>query len=320
LQQTAEDDLCLVALCATEGIGPSTIAALADAAGVRRLPLADALAADPEGLARDAGLRPAAAQAVASLPDPVDTGRILVDRLRRMAIRPVLRGAAGYPASLVVHLGDQAPPAIFVAGEASLLDRRCLAIVGSRRPSRAAARAARDLAVALGERAVVVSGGARGTDLTAHKAAAAAGGTICVPATGLVGFRRSEVERWNVAEPRWCGLGQFPPQAGWQAAFALIRNRTIVAMAEAVIAFEPRDTGGTWHSSLNALQMRKPLFIVSGARRGARGRGLQRLVRLGAVAVDPHVMPDPAEMDRLIAEYAPPQAVDQLPLFRTPKI
>jgi predicted Rossmann fold nucleotide-binding protein DprA/Smf involved in DNA uptake len=123
-----------------------------------------------------------------------------------------------------------------------------------------------------------------------------------------------------VPEPHWCCIGQFPPHAGWQAAYALIRNRTIVALADAVVAFEPRDRGGTWHSSLNALQMRKPLFVVSAARRGARGRGLQRLVRLGAVALDPRIMPDPDEVDRLAAEYSPPPAVDQLPLFRTPEL
>jgi predicted Rossmann fold nucleotide-binding protein DprA/Smf involved in DNA uptake len=137
---------------------------------------------------------------------------------------------------------------------------------------------------------------------------------------GLVPFRRSEVPRWRVPEPGLCCLGQFPPHAAWQAAYALIRNRSIVALAEAVVAFEPRDTGGTWHSSLNALQMRKPLFIVSSARRGARGRGLQRLVRLGAVALDPRVMPGPEEIDRLAADYSPPAELDQLPLFRNPEL
>jgi DNA processing protein len=195
-----------------------------------------------------------------------------------------------------------------------------MAIVGSRRPSRAAVRAARELAGGLGDRAVVVSGGARGIDTAAHKAAAASGGTVCVPASGLVLFRRKELSGWRRADSRLCCLGQFPPNAGWQAAYALIRNRTIVALAQAVIAFEPRDTGGTWHSSLNALQMRKPLFVVSSARRGARGRGLQRLVRLGGVALDPRVMPGADEMDRLVAEYAPPPSLDQLPLFRTPEL
>ena len=88
-----------------------------------------------------------------------------------------------------------------------------------------------------------------------------------------------------------------------------------MALSEAVVAFEPRDGGGTWHSSINALRMRKPLYVVTGSQRGGKGRGLTRLVRMGAVALDPVRMPDPAAFRRLVAEYRPPPMPEQVSLF-----
>jgi predicted Rossmann fold nucleotide-binding protein DprA/Smf involved in DNA uptake len=122
----------------------------------------------------------------------------------------------------------------------------------------------------------------------------------------------------SVGPESWCVLGQFPPQAGWRAAQALARNRTIVALSAAVVAFEPRDCGGTWHSSLTALRMGKPLFVVTACRRGARARGLKRLVRLGASALDADRMPDGPALASLMADYRPPPGADQLPLFNLP--
>jgi hypothetical protein len=64
-----------------------------------------------------------------------------------------------------------------------------------------------------------------------------------------------------------------------------------------------------------AIVMRTPLFVVAASRRGAKGRGLTRLVRLGAVALDAAAMPNPDELDRLVAEYRPVPCPDQLLLF-----
>ena len=97
----------------------------------------------------------------------------------------------------------------------------------------------------------------------------------------------------------------------------MIRNRTIVALARVVVAFEPRDGGGTWHSSVNALAMGKPLFVASATRRGAKGRGLEHLVRRGAVALDLARMPAPAALWRLAEGYRVRSPGDQVPLFGT---
>jgi DNA processing protein len=323
---TDEDRLCLIALSAAPGIGPAALWRLREAARAAGMPLVELLSL-PEGrLAGELDLAPSAARAVASLGDPLASGRALLRSARQAGCAVSLAGEPGYPFRLADHLGRSAPPVLYLAGDAALLDRRCVAMVGSRRPTAAAARAAR--ALARGEAsggATVVSGGARGIDTAAHTGALGGGATLAVPAVGAARFcRRAPWRRRRgpgeeappgAASRRWCVLGQFPPHAPWRTQHALMRNRTIAALSDVVIAFEPRDCGGTWHTSTAALAMGKPLFVVSACRRGAKGRGLRRLVRLGAVALDAGRMPDVAELARLAADYRPPARPAQTDLF-----
>jgi DNA processing protein len=314
--EPSDDDLCIISLCATEGVGPASVAMLQRAAQSRGVSLRAAMALPVAELEADLGLSPPVARAVAGIASPLAAGRALLERLSRMGIRAVTAGDPDYPERLTECLGLYAPPVLFLAGEPSLLRRPSLAIVGSRRPSNAAVEAASSLARQQAATGVtIVSGGAHGIDTAGHVAAARAGGTVVVPALGVARFRWPLPGGAGIAEGHWCAVGQFPPQSGWRAAQALIRNRTIVALSDAVVAFEPRDSGGTWHSSITALQMRKPLFLVTAARDGAKGRGLMRLVRQGAVALDPRRMPDAPALARLVAEYRPPPSPDQLALF-----
>ena len=119
-----------------------------------------------------------------------------------------------------------------------------------------------------------------------------------------------------VAGGRWCVLGQFPPEDRWRKRSALIRNRTIVAASDAVVGFEPREVGGTRHSCRIALQMGKPLFVVSGRADPSHRRGMERLVRLGAEALDLGNMPGAADFQQLTREYRPPPESAQLRLFQ----
>src|SRR5205823_14490082 len=66
---------------------------------------------------------------------------------------------------------DDAPPLIAVRGDASVLARPCVAVVGARNASAAGIKIAERLARGLGEAGfVVVSGLARGIDAAAHRA------------------------------------------------------------------------------------------------------------------------------------------------------
>ena len=84
-----------------------------------------------------------------------------------------------YPTTLCDRLGSGAPPVLFGTGDATLLAGGGIAIVGSRDADAVAVTFTELLASAAacgGE--AVVSGGARGIDATAMRAAVEAGGSV----------------------------------------------------------------------------------------------------------------------------------------------
>ena len=310
------DALCLVALCSAEAVGPATAHRLLAEARARGEPLERVMDVPAARLESDLAVSADAARAIAGLPDPRALGAHEVRRARELGLSVLTILDAEYPERMRAALADQAPPVLYVGGDAGLLKEPMVALVGSRGPSPTAGRAVQQLAREVaGHGRVVVSGGARGVDSIAHRAALRTGATVVVPVLGL---GRYQGVADGSGKGRWCALGQFALGARWRAAHALMRNRTIAALGDAVVAFDPRDCGGTWHTSVTALRMRRPLFVVCGRAVGAPGRGLRRLVQMGATALDPAHMPSAAELADLIADCRPPPAPSQLPLFASP--
>ena len=155
-----------------EGIGPVSFRRLLMRFGTAEA----ALAALPELSARTGGTRFAAPSA-----DAIDRELAALDKLGG---RMLVLGACDYP-SVLADLPD-APVGIAVLGDAELLSRRAIAIVGSRNASINGLRMAEQLAAELAQSGlVVVSGLARGVDSAAHRGAMATGKTLAVVAGGL---------------------------------------------------------------------------------------------------------------------------------------
>ncbi len=312
----SDDDACIIGLYARGAAGPRALRRLTERARRSGLSLAEFMSLPEDALRERLSARPPIAVDLGSVGDPARAGRACAERMRRAGGDALLAHRSGSPESLLEWLGPDCPPVLFVAGNVGLLGRPCAAMVGSRRPSRVATAAARRLAESLADAGLtVVSGGARGIDTVAHVAAARFGALALCPALGIERLFAGGFDAWGAPEGNWCVVGQFPPRARWRAAQALMRNRTIAALSEIVVAFDPRDTGGTWHTCNHALRMGKPLFVVSSARRGAKARGLRRLVRRGAAALDPARMPSAGALLEMAAEHAPPSPPAQPPLF-----
>ena len=315
--ETCEPDhLCLICLASTEGVGPASIRKVMAGAEARGISLSEALRLSAEELGGAFGIARKVASIMAGLRSPLLGGQAVLDWLERVEAQPVFEGSEYYPARISESLRESAPPVMFIVGEPGILARPSIAVVGSRKPSEAAAAAARSFAgdmAAAG--AAVVSGGAVGIDTAAHKGAIERGATVVVPPVGIGRFRWRGIADEEFQSGRWCLLGQFPPLEGWKNRYALIRNRTIVAASEAVVAFEPRDSGGTWHGCVTALRMRKPLFVATARDSVANRHALERLVRHGAVVLDIRCMPDHPAFKDLLEGYRLPPVSAQLPLF-----
>ncbi len=168
---TAERLAC-VRLIRSENVGPVTFRALINHFGGAEA----ALAAVPE-LSRRGGRTRAIRLC------PADKAEAELERAEQAGAVPLFTIEPGYPAALAVI--DAPPPLLYVKGDAALLDRPIVSIVGSRQCSAAGTKLARVFAKELGRAGYVVASGlARGIDAVAHEAALESG-TIAVVAGGI---------------------------------------------------------------------------------------------------------------------------------------
>jgi DNA processing protein len=311
-----DEQQCLICLSSIAGVGPVTMHKLLAGTRAHGIAPMDLFRLSAAELIETFGISPKTARLVATIPSPLDVVHETLDVLSRLEAYPLFESEEDYPKALSRSLGQAAPPIIFAMGDVRLLSERCIGIAGSRTPSEPAAMSAAAFAAAEAKSGIViVSGGATGIDQLAHQAALSRGSTIVVPAVGLALADWRKILGEHRGEGRWCAIGQFSPTANWKNAQAMARNRTIVALSDAVVGFDPRDMGGTWRTCMACLRLRKPLFIVRGSEAAENVRAAKRLVRLGAIALDPACMPDAAEFARMVSQYRPPSHPAQSSLF-----
>jgi DNA processing protein len=160
--------LATLALSLVSGIGSQRLRTLVATFGSAHA----TLDAPQSKLAAIFGIGPAVAAAIKKA-RPDDGARVL-ERLAVLGARVLVAGEAEFPAQLA-EIPDS-PAVLYVWGDLSLLARPAVAMVGSRNHTSYGAEAARILAGAVAQRAVIVSGMARGIDALAHTAALDAGG------------------------------------------------------------------------------------------------------------------------------------------------
>ncbi len=208
-----------------------------------------------------------------------------VDALQKLGGRLIVWGEDTYPPQLA-EIRDP-PPVISVIGQAALLDRPMVAIVGARNASAAARRWTEDLARDLGEKDfVVVSGMARGIDTAAHKGALQTG-TVAVLAGGIDHIYPPENETLYgelkadgaIVTEQQLGLtprsGHFPR-----------RNRLVAGLAQGVIVVEATRKSGALITARLAAEEGRDVFAVPGSPRDPRARGPNHLIRQGAILTE----------------------------------
>ncbi|HDP33804.1 MAG TPA: hypothetical protein ENN29_01700 [Candidatus Hydrogenedentes bacterium] len=195
---------------------------------------------------------------------------------------------AAYPGTLKRHLGDAAPPLLFVRGNRELLHRIAGAVVGTRSPSKRGLKAAGNAASLFALRgAVLVSGGATGVDRAAHDAAIRAEGcTVAILPQGVLSWSFPQWWRSAFDDGRITLVSSHLPEAPWQTHAAVTRNAFISAMAQAVCVVEPRKQGGSILTMRHALRQRKPVFVEPMTALSAALRGQARSLRELAAALE----------------------------------
>lgn len=198
--------------------------------------------------------------------------------------RPVFTIEPGYPSALAQI--DVPPPLLYVKGDASLLTRPALAIVGSRQASAAGIKLTRQFARRLGEAGlVVVSGLARGIDASAHEASLATG-TVAVLAGGIdVVYPPEHTELAASIAARGCLLAEMPPGFVPRGREFPRRNRIISGISAGVLVVEAARRSGTLVTARYAGEQGREVFAIPGHPLDPRAEGTNQLIKTGATLV-----------------------------------
>lgn len=213
---------------------------------------------------------------------------VLWDRCIRTNTAVHILGDGTYPAALAAD--PFAPAVLFSRGRLDALDRRRVAIVGTRQATLVGREIAAELGTELAQHDIgVVSGLASGIDGAAHRGVLAA--IDGAPPIGVVGsgldipYPRGHAALWECVATSGVLLAEVPPGSRPLGHHFPLRNRIIAALAEVVVVVESRSRGGSLLTVDEALRRECIVMAVPGSPRNPAACGTNELLRDGSLPV-----------------------------------
>lgn len=274
-------------LTLTPGLGPTLIARLIEhAGGVEQvLGLTAAQLAEVTGISKKgAGKHKRAIDATAG-----DTLQREIDLIDKHGATLLSLDDSGYPALLKQI--PSAPPLLWVKGRLEASDMLSLAIVGSRKCSHYGREQADLVANALARAGVtIVSGGAYGIDIAAHRGAlraakAGMGRTVAVLGSGLAKPYPSEhvdVFKQIVEGGGECGavISEFPMTAGPRPENFLRRNRIVSGLCVGTLVVEASRRSGALSTARRCVDEQDRILMAMPGRVDApQSEGCHQIIR-----------------------------------------
>jgi DNA processing protein len=251
----------------------------------------------------------------------------LVEQLAHNNIHILSVLDADYPKLLKTSLKRElTPPVLFYAGDLRILERKTIAVIGSRNAGAESLEFTRAVSSCLAEKgANVISGNARGVDRAAYEGATSTDGytTVVLPH----GIRKLSGVQMRALQPKIESgnvllMSQFHPDAQWVVSRAMERNKVVTGLAQVVIVAESDIQGGTWEGAHGALKQHRQLYVRSS---DTALPGNNKLIELGGHALPwpvvdvadmlSPILQESAELQQEKQEDAP--RPDQLSLFAT---
>ncbi|NCG08536.1 MAG: DNA-protecting protein DprA [Verrucomicrobia bacterium] len=207
------------------------------------------------------------------------------ERIAQHGVEFVDRAHKSYP-GLLQAMYDP-PIGLYWRGN-YIIDRPCVAIVGTRQPSMYGLRVARQFGAELARLGFcIVSGMARGIDSAAHEGALAGGGpTVAVLGCGLdIIYPPENKELYDRISGQGAVVSEFPFGRRADRQTFPMRNRVVVGMCEGVIVVETAAAGGSMITARFAGEQGRLLMVLPGRIDQARALGCLQLIRDGATLV-----------------------------------
>jgi DNA processing protein len=168
-------------------------------------------------------------------------------------------------------------------GDAVLLNKPSVAIVGSRQCSASGVKVCEQFADALANAGyVIVSGLARGIDGHAHRMSLTRG-TVAVVAGGVDVIYPPEHEKLHAdIAARGCIVSEMPPGYRPRGEDFPRRNRIISGISLGVIVVEAAARSGTLSTARYAREQNREVFAIPGHPLDSRAEGTNNLIKQGA--------------------------------------
>ena len=209
-----------------------------------------------------------------------------IKKLQEQKVKVITILDGGYPQRLKeIYLP---PIVLFYRGNLSLINRRAVAIVGSRDHSKYAKDCIHELIpVLVNDDVVVISGLARGVDTLAHEETLKANGsTIAVIGSGLnVVYPSENSKLYDVIAKRGLILSEYPLQSRPLKFHFPYRNRIIAGLSHGVCVIEAKEKSGSLITANLALSENREVFAVPGSIFSIHSKGTNSLIEAGACLV-----------------------------------
>ncbi len=199
------------------------------------------------------------------------------------------------------------PKELYVIGNEKLLNKKSIAIVGSRDCTNYGAKYAERFAEQISkENICIVSGMAIGIDTCAHIGALKEkGNTIAVLGCGFNHIYPEEnTELFNkIIENNGCVISEYPPEIEADLSKFPLRNRIISALSMGVLVVEAKHRSGSTVTAKYAKEQEKKVFCIPGNIDLKTSVGTNRLIQAGAKLV--------TCVEDILAQYGFPVKIDE---------
>jgi DNA processing protein len=182
-----------------------------------------------------------------------------------------------------------APPLLYVRGDADYLLQPQLAIVGTRNPTAAGRNTAREFASHLSNAGITITSGlASGIDGAGHEGALLGiAGTIAVVAHGLdIIYPAQHQKLAQDIAAHGAIISEMPIGTQLQRGLFPRRNRMISAISLGTLVVEAAKKSGSLITARYALEQNREVFAIPGSIHNPMARGCHQLIRQGAKLVE----------------------------------
>lgn len=205
------------------------------------------------------------------------------DKLKTQ-ITAIPYGTTDYPKEWLDF--TDAPETLYAVGNLSLLKRRKLTVVGSRRTPANALKLGANIAKELCGTFVIVTGTADGGDTAAIEGGLAGGGVICVLAGGFSAIPQSNLALLERVAKEGLLLAVHSFDTPVRNFSYEYRNKLLAALGEGTFVLGAGEKSGALTTARYAWKLKRPLFAFPYPPNSAVGAGCNALLKSGGNLVE----------------------------------